>query len=239
VQYIMETHAHADHVTASRYLQQKLIQLGQPRPKIAIGKRITPVQNTFAEKYGVEKEELEDVFDKLWEDGEEFEIGNSEGEVMYLPGHTPDHVGYKIEGNVLTGDSIFNPDVGSARADFTSGSATDLWTPTQKLLMLPEDFRLYTGHDYPPATREVNEAGEKWKAYTTVADQKRDNKHVKAGTKEEDFVGWRKERDAGLGEPRLFNQAMQVDIRGGRLPRDGFFKVPVKAEEGILEMMRE
>jgi glyoxylase-like metal-dependent hydrolase (beta-lactamase superfamily II) len=232
VKYIMETHAHADHLTAARYLQQKLLQLGQPRPEIAIGKRIVLLQETFASEYAVPKEELESVFDKLWEDDESFQIGNLKGEVLHLPGHTPDHVGYKIEGSVFTGDSIFNPDVGSARADFPGGSATDLWSSAQKLLALPENFRLYTGHDYPPATRESNESGEKWKAYTTVKEQRTENKHVKAGTKEEEFVAWRRERDAGLGEPRLLHQALQFNVRGGRLPRDGFLRVPVKGPDG-------
>ena len=158
---------------------------------------------------------------------------------MYLPDHTPDHVGYKIEGNVFVGDSIFNPDVGSARVDFPGGSATDLWTSAQKLLALPEDFRLYIGHDYPPFSRQASESGEKWKAYTTVAEQKRENRHVKAGTKKEGFVNWRRERDAGLGEPRLLIQAIQVNIRGGRLPRDGFMKALVKGEEDVLRLMKE
>lgn len=247
ITHIMETHAHADHLTASRYLQQKLLKTShqpQVRPIICIGKRITQVQSTFAKKYNIPPSELENVFDHLWEDNEVFSIGDLKGEVLYLPGHTPDHVGYKIEENVFTGDSIFNPDVGSARADFPGGSATDLYRSVQTLLGLPGEVRLYTGHDYPPATREGGgEMGKgKERAYTTVEEQRRENKHVKEGTEMSEFVKWRSERDAQLGEPRLLAWAMQVNVRGGRLPRaleggERFFSVPVKGAGDVLEVM--
>jgi glyoxylase-like metal-dependent hydrolase (beta-lactamase superfamily II) len=231
VEKILETHAHADHLTASRYLQQ---QLGS-RPKISIGKRITSVQESWAEKYGVDKSELDGVFDHLFADDETFDIGEIEAKVLYLPGHTPDHVGYVIGSNVFTGDSIFNPDVGSARCDFPGGSATDLFTSTRKLLSLPEEYRLYTGHDYPSGGREAI-------PFTTVAQQKQSNKHVKTGTLEEDFVKWRSERDAGLGEPKLLNQALQVNIRAGRLPAENknglrFFKVPIKVPTDLFDSL--
>ncbi|KAH6705361.1 putative metallo-beta-lactamase domain protein [Leptodontidium sp. MPI-SDFR-AT-0119] len=240
--FIMETHAHADHLTASRYLQQRLIELGHPTPKISIGKRITQVQATFAPKYGMNKEELENVFDHLWDDNEKFKIGCLDCEVLYLPGHTPDHVGYRIEQNVFTGDSIFNPDVGSARADFPGGSATDLYKSARRLLDLPEEYRLYTGHDYPPPEREANEKGEKFRPFTTVGEQKRENKHVKSGVEEETFVKWRRERDATLGEPRLLHQALQFNSRGGRLPNaseggDRLLHVPLKVDGGLLTVM--
>jgi len=232
---IMETHAHADHLTASRYLQNKRVQSGQKKPQIAIGKRITQVQETFARKYNIPSSELEDVFDHLWEDDEEFSIGELKAQVLHLPGHTPDHVGYKIGSNVFVGDSIFNPDVGSARCDFPGGSATDLWASTQKLLALPGGTKLYTGHDYPPTGRE----GGNPVPYTTVEHQRAENKHVKIGSTEAEFVEWRKERDATLGEPRLLHQALQFNARGGRLPegKDRFFQVPVKGGSEILSLL--
>ncbi|KAH8678669.1 beta-lactamase-like protein [Tricladium varicosporioides] len=236
---IMETHAHADHLTASHYIQQKLMQLGYAKPKICIGKRIRVVQATFAQKYNTPKEELEHCFDHLWNDDENFHIGELKGTVMHLPGHTPDHVGYRIGSNVFTGDSIFNPDVGSARADFPGGSVDDLYSSVQKLLSLPDGFHLYTGHDYPPTTRPE---AEKMKPYSTVEEQKNYNKHVKVGTKKEEFIEWRKERDAQLGEPRLLHQSLQVNIRGGRLPSksvlgDRFLSIPVKVEKEVLDVL--
>lgn len=230
---IMETHAHADHLTASHYLQSKLVQLGHPKPKIAIGKRIVQVQKTFASKYGIPESELENVFDELWEDDQKFKIGQLEASVLHLPGHTPDHVGYKIGANVFVGDSIFNPDVGSARCDFPGGSATDLWASTQRLLSLPEETRLYTGHDYPPSTREGGNAV----PYTTVQEQRKGNKHVNVQATREQFVDWRRERDGGLGEPRLLHQSLQFNVRAGRLPGNGQFRVPIKGGSEVLSML--
>lgn len=239
---IMETHAHADHLTAATYLQQHLVGLGQRRPDICIGKRIKYVQSTFCTKYGINPVELGNVFDKLFEDNEEFFVGGIQGKVLYLPGHTPDHVGYMIGENVFTGDSIFNPDVGSARADFPGGSATDLYHSTQTLLSLPSHYHLYVGHDYPPDARPATESGEKIKAYTTVDEQREQNKHVKEGTSEEEFVKFRSERDVQLGEPRLLHQAMQFNIRAGHLPKptsggDRLLHVPVKGPRDLLSMM--
>jgi glyoxylase-like metal-dependent hydrolase (beta-lactamase superfamily II) len=239
---IMETHAHADHLTAARYLQQKLLQLHQPRPDICIGKRITEVQSRFAQRYGIEATELKDVFDHLFSDGEQFSLGGLTGEVLHLPGHTPDHVGYKIGDNIFTGDSIFNPDVGSARCDFPGGSATDLYRSMNVLLSLPGHYRLYVGHDYPPESRPPNEAGEKHQPYTTVREQAEFNKHVKSGTPQGDFVKWRTERDATLAEPKLLHQSLQFNIRAGRMPRkthngDRLLHVPVKASADVMAIM--
>ncbi|KAK0105456.1 hypothetical protein ONS95_004176 [Cadophora gregata] len=240
--FIMETHAHADHLTAARYLQQKLVELGHPKPKISAGKRITQVQATFASRYGISKDELENIFDQLWDDNQKFKIGLLDCEVLHLPGHTPDHVGYRIEQYVFTGDSIFNPDVGSARADFSGGSATQLYKSARILLDLPDHYRLYTGHDYPPSDREVNENGERFRAFSTVGEQRRENKHVKSGVDEETFVKWRRERDATLGEPKLLHQALQFNIRGGRLPKmsergDRLLLVPLKVDSELLKIM--
>ncbi|KAH9205397.1 metallo-beta-lactamase superfamily protein [Leptodontidium sp. 2 PMI_412] len=240
---ILETHAHADHLTAATYLQQKLVDEGNPRPEICIGARITEVQAAFASKYQINASELANVFDKLFQNNEEFMIGKIRAKVLHLPGHTPDHVGYLIGENVFTGDSIFNPDVGSARADFPGGSAIALYSSSQTLLGLPEDYRLYVGHDYPPEARAANEVGEKHKPYTTVKEQREENKHVKEGTKEEDFVKFRSERDAVLGEPRLLDQSLQFNIRAGRLPAateggDMFLHIPVKASKELISLMR-
>jgi glyoxylase-like metal-dependent hydrolase (beta-lactamase superfamily II) len=217
VDYILETHAHADHLTASRYLQNKL----SPRPKVGIGKGISQVQETMGKIYDIPAEEMEGAFDQTFADGEKFNIGKMEASIVHLPGHTPDHIGYVIGPNVFTGDSMFNPDVGSARCDFPGGSATDLFNSMQKLLNFPPHFKMYVGHDYPP--KERGETGHV--PYTTVEEQARENKHVKSGTQMDDFVKWRSERDATLNEPKLLKQSMHVNVRGGRLPAkpvDGF-----------------
>ncbi|KAJ4350490.1 uncharacterized protein N0V89_009111 [Didymosphaeria variabile] len=222
IQRILETHAHADHLTASRYLQTVLSQkqTATIRPLVCIGKRIKDVQQTMQRKFNIPESELEDAFDHLFDDDETFNIGGLTASVIHLPGHTPDHIGYVIGSNVFTGDSIFNPDVGSARCDFPGGSAVQLYNSTQRLLQLPPHFRLYTGHDYPPDSRDphLEQAVDGAVPYTTVETQRRENKHVKAGTKLEEFVNWRTERDSGLAEPKLLRQAMQVNVRGGRLP---------------------
>ncbi|KAG9228511.1 metallo-beta-lactamase superfamily protein [Amylocarpus encephaloides] len=240
---ILETHAHADHLTASTYLQQQLVKLGKPRPDIGIGARITQVQSTFAPRYGIEDSELSNVFDKLFQDNEEFTLGNLGAKVLHLPGHTPDHVGYLIGENVFTGDSIFNPDVGSARADFPGGSAVALYNSARTLLDFPGHYRLYVGHDYPPESRAENEAGEKYKPYTTVKEQREDNKHVNTGTREEEFMKLRLERDSILGEPRLLHQSLQWNIRAGRLPKatgagDMFLHLPIKASKQLMSIMQ-
>jgi len=238
VTHILETHVHADHITASRYLQQQLMQRGQPRADVCIGKRIQLVQSMLAARYSIDSSELESAFDYLFDDDERFSIGNIEAYVLHLPGHTPDHIGYVIGGNVFTGDSIFNPDVGSARCDFPGGSAPALYRSMQKLLSLPPNYHLYTGHDYPPEARALSEHGQRWKAYTTVEEQKLTNKHVRIGVLEDEFVKWRAERDVALSEPRLLHQSLQVNIRGGHLPRttaEGyrFLSVPLKAPKSL------
>jgi glyoxylase-like metal-dependent hydrolase (beta-lactamase superfamily II) len=234
IKYILETHAHADHLTASHYLQKRIQERGQGRPLVGIGKRITQVQKTFAPKYGISDSEVATFsacFDKLFEDDEEFDIGNIKAKVHHLPGHTPDHIGYHIGSNVFTGDSIFNPDLGSARCDFPGGSANTLYASMQKLLALPDGSRLYTGHDYPPSG--VRNA----KPFYTVAEHKQDNKHVKTGTDEDAFVKMRTERDAVLKPPRLIHQSLQVNIRGGQLPvvqGQPCLRVPLEAPVGVL-----
>jgi glyoxylase-like metal-dependent hydrolase (beta-lactamase superfamily II) len=230
VDYILETHAHADHLTASHYLQKALQSKGKSRAQIGIGRRITTVQKTFASRYGIPEREFANVFDKLFDDDEEFPVGHMRVRAIHLPGHTPDHIGYVIGSDIFTGDSIFNPDVGSARCDFPGGSAAQLYSSMQNLLSFPDHFKLYTGHDYPPSGQREP------KPWVTVAEQKAGNKHVGNGTKEDVFVAWRAERDKTLSEPRLIHQALQVNIRGGRLPNktsEGLrlLHVPVKVPE--------
>lgn len=226
---ILETHVHADHLTASRYLQTQLAadeKNGGIKPEICIGKRIVEVQKVFAEKYGIPREEWEGAFDKVFEDEEEFEVGQLKGSVKHLPGHTPDHVGYLVGSNIFCGDSLFDPEVGSARCDFPGGDAHALYNSVQTLFSLPAHYKIYTGHDYPSADSRSPQP------YTTVADQKRLNKHLKDGTTKEQFVNWRQERDSGLAEPKLLHQALQVNVRAGRMPRDGMLKVPLKMPGG-------
>jgi len=191
----------------------------QQQPLVCIGKRISGVQETMSRIYGIPTSEMQNAFDYTFSDDETFRIGELEAQVIYLPGHTPDHIGYIVGPNVFTGDSIFNPDVGSARCDFPGGSATTLYKSTQKLLSFPAHFRLYTGHDYPPKERCAPGSGKSEPIpYTTVEGQSKENKHVKSGTQMEDFVKWRTERDSTLAEPKLLRQSMHVNVRGGRLP---------------------
>jgi len=218
---ILETHAHADHLTASQYLKKQLggdVQVG-------IGARINQVQKTFSPLYGLDDPALLDnTFDIYFKDDEEFNFGSLSCKVVHLPGHTPDHVGYVVGKAIFAGDSIFNPDVGSARADFPGGNAEDLFASSQRLLSFPDDYYLFVGHDYP-ATRDALPC-------TTVAEQRRLNKHVRVGTEKGNFIDWRKTRDAQLGAPRLLHPALQVNIRAGILPPADekgrvWFKTPV------------
>lgn len=226
---LLETHAHADHLTSAYYIQQKLLAANNHQVPICTGHRIRQVQKTFAEKYGVPQKELDQAFDHLFQDDEVFSIGCVTAQSLHLPGHTPDHSGYSIGKNVFTGDSIFNPDVGSARCDFPNGDADTLYQSMQKLLSLPQDYKLFTGHDYPPA-----DSGREPMPYVTVKQQLSGNKHVNREVKREEFVNWRTERDSGLNEPRLLHQALQVNIRGGRLPQSPdqsqrtFLLMPIK-----------
>ncbi|KAK6383912.1 hypothetical protein LTS17_003204 [Exophiala oligosperma] len=212
VEMILETHAHADHPTAATYLRTRLSQDQSMAPGIGIGKRIDQVQDLFGQKYGVPTVEYQNVFDKLFEDDETFKIGNMSVQAIHLPGHTPDHLGYKIGDNIFCGDSIFHADIGTARCDFPGGSAYDLYKSTQKLLSMADDVKIWTGHDYPPEDRALPQP------YMTVRQHKTQNKHLKDDVSEDDFVAMRRERDAQLGEPRLLHQSLQMNIRAGRLP---------------------
>ncbi|KAH9935608.1 Metallo-hydrolase/oxidoreductase [Fomitopsis serialis] len=227
VRRILETHAHADHLTAAQYIKQ---ELGGDIP-VCIGKRISQVQKTFAPIYGLDDPSVfEKTFDCYFDDDEEFKLGQLSCCVIHLPGHTPDHVGYLIGKAVFTGDSIFNPDVGSARADFPGGNAEDLYASMQRLLSLPPDYRLFVGHDYPQNRDHT--------CWSTVEDQRVANKHLKLGTDKSAFIEWREQRDAVLGAPRLLHPSLQVNIRAGRLPpadANGrvFFRIPITSSSKL------
>ncbi|KAK4136091.1 Metallo-hydrolase/oxidoreductase [Trichocladium antarcticum] len=225
---ILETHAHADHLTAAFYLQRRLAAAGT-RPLVGIGKRIGQVQSLFGKRYGIPSAEYDGVFDVLFEDDEGFEIGALKGTAIHLPGHTPDHMGYRIGDNVFCGDSLFHPTLGTARCDFPGGSASALYYTGRMLLSLPDNVRIWTGHDYPV---EGERAPEPW---ATVAEHRAQNKHLRDGVTEKEFVEARMDRDRQLAAPRLVHESLQVNVRGGKLPEvdaGGIrsFKLPVKVE---------
>lgn len=239
VNYILETHAHADHLSACRYLQSVLMHRQSDAPDVCIGHRIAQVQQTFGAMYSISQTELDNAFDRLLQDEEDLVLGSLVIRVIHLPGHTPDHVGYIVGSNVFTGDSIFNPDVGSARCDFPEGSAIALYQSTNRLLGFPEHYRLYTGHDYPPPDRQADIASDESMAvpFTTVEKQRLENKHFKAGTSEEEFVNWRNERDSSLEAPKLLVPSIRVNVRGGRLPRSSEDGFPiVKVPESVIRV---
>lgn len=211
VQYVLETHAHADHLSAASYIQAQLSKIGT-RPEIGIGQRIGQVQKLFGKRYGVPSKEYTSAFDLLFSDDETFRVGSMLIQAIHLPGHTPDHMGYRIGQNVFCGDSLFHVDIGTARTDFPGGSANDLWESSQRLLALPDETRIWTGHDYPPEGRQEPAP------FMTVKQHKESNKHVMVGRSREEFVALRQQRDAALGSPKLLHQSLQINVRGGHLP---------------------
>ncbi|EIN11986.1 Metallo-hydrolase/oxidoreductase [Punctularia strigosozonata HHB-11173 SS5] len=230
VQRILESHAHADHLSSSQYLKRRLEVPGSLIP-ICIGARIEQVQHTFATVYGLDPSVFLESFDIFLEDEEEFRLGELACRVMHLPGHTPDHVGYLIGDSVFCGDSIFLPDVGSARVDFPGGNAHALYMSMNRLLSLPDRHRIFVGHDYPPKGRAPRPCA-------TVEEQRRENKHCKIGISEDEFVAFRQARDAILGSPRLLHQSIQVNVRAGKLPAPdpqgrAFLKIPLRNGSAI------
>ena len=207
VQWILETHAHADHLSGARYLQERV------GGKIAIGENIREVQATFKKLYNLERAFLPDgsQFDHLFKDGETFRIGEIEATALLVPGHTPADMAYRMEDVVFVGDTLFMPDVGSARADFPGGDANRLYRSMRRILDLPAETRMFVCHDYAPEGREA-----KWE--TTVAEQRAANIHVHDGISEDAFVAMRKARDATLEVPTLILPSIQVNVRAGRLP---------------------
>lgn len=223
VAWILETHAHADHLTAAPYLQQKL------GGRIAIGEHIRTVQQVFKGVFNLESAFAVDgsQFDTLFTDGETFRIGDLMGEVVFLPGHTPACTAYKIGDAVFVGDTIAMPDVGTARCDFPGGDARQLYRSIKKLLSMPDDTRLFMCHDYPPSGRDVC-------FETTVAEERDKNIHVHDGIDEDAYVAMRTARDASLAMPVLILPAVQVNIRAGHFPpaEDNgtvYLKIPVNA----------
>ena len=207
VQWILETHAHADHLSGARYLQERV------GGRIAIGENIRQVQATFKKLYNLERQFLPDgsQFDHLFKGGETFLIGAVQARALLVPGHTPADMAYLIEDAVFVGDTLFMPDVGTARADFPGGDAATLYRSIRRLLELPPDTRMYVCHDYPPQGREV-----RWE--TTVREQREANIHVHEGVTEEAFVALREARDATLDVPTLILPSIQVNVRAGQLP---------------------
>lgn len=221
VQWILETHAHADHLSAAHYLRKKL------GGKIAIGAAITRVQDMFKAIFHLEPEFHPDgsQFNHLFHDEELFHIGQLEARALAVPGHTPACMAYQVADAVFVGDTLFMPDVGTARCDFPGGNAHTLYQSVRKLLSLPDETRLFMCHDYPPAGRTAA-----WQ--TTVADQRAHNIHVHDGVTEEAFVELRTRRDATLEMPVLILPSVQVNIRAGAMPppEDNgvtYLKIPV------------
>ena len=220
--WIIETHVHADHLSAAPYIQQKL------GGKIGVGEKIMVVQETFGKVFneGTEFQRDGSQFDALFKDGDTYMIGNMQGFAMYTPGHTPACMVHVIGDAAFAGDTLFMPDGGSARCDFPGGSATDLYDSIMKVLSLPDETRLFMCHDYGPNGRAIQ-----WE--TTVAEQKADNIHVGGDKTREDFIKFRTERDATLAMPKLIIPSLQVNMRAGEVPtdKDGnpMLKVPINA----------
>ncbi len=223
VDWILETHAHADHLSAAPYLRKHL------GGKIAIGGKITQVQNVFKGIFHLEPEFATNgsQFDRLFEDGDTFAIGTLQAQALSVPGHTPACMAYQVGDAVFVGDTLFMPDVGTARCDFPGGNAHTLYQSVRTLLSLPPETRLFMCHDYPPEGREAQ-----WEC--TVADQRARNIHVHDGVSEAAFVAIRTKRDAGLAMPVLILPSVQVNIRAGELPPPeangvSYLKIPLNA----------
>ena len=221
VDWILETHAHADHLSAAPFVKSEV------GGKIAIGERIVDVQKIFRDVFNLEKQFLVDgsQFDKLFAEGETFTVGELEGEVIYTPGHTPADMSWRIGDAVFVGDTLFMPDVGTARCDFPGGNAHTLYQSIQCLLAMPDETRLFMCHDYPNGQREH-------RYETTVGEQKAHNIHVHKGVTEAQFVAMREARDKTLEMPRLILPSIQLNIRAGQMPppEDNgtvYFKIPV------------
>ena len=223
VEWVLETHVHADHLSAGAFLK------GAVGGRTAIGRRIVDVQAVFKDIYNLPPEFLTDgsQFDRLFEDEERFKVGQVEARVLHTPGHTPACVTYVIGDAAFTGDTVFMPDFGTARCDFPGGDAAALYRSARRILSLPPETRIFVGHDYAPGGREVA-----WE--TTVAEERRANRHVRDGIDEQAFVAMRTERDKVLDVPALLLPSIQVNMRGGDLPEPesngrAYLKIPLNA----------
>lgn len=227
VDWVLETHAHADHLAAGAYLRDKL------GGRTAIGAGIRTVQTHFKDVYNIDRGFQADGsdFDHLFEDGERFHVGDIEARTIPTPGHTSDSLSYLIGDAVFVGDTLFMPDGGTARCDFPGGSARTLYQSIRRLYELPDETRLFVLHDYRPGGRE-------YRNETTVGDQRSGNIHVRDGVSEDEYVTLREERDRTLGLPTLIIPSVQVNIRAGRAPEAesngvSYLKVPVNREHGF------
>ncbi|PCC75019.1 Glyoxylase, beta-lactamase superfamily II [Nannocystis exedens] len=224
---LLETHAHADHLSGSQVLKRRF-----PGVPLAIGAAITEVQAVFRDIYDLGPEFRVDgsQFDRLLHDGERFAVGALHVEAIATPGHTPACMSYRIGDAVFVGDAMFMPDYGAGRCDFPAGSARALWRSiTRRLYTLPDDTRMFVCHDYQPGGRPLA-----WQ--TTIGEQKADNVQLPAGREEDDFVAFRTARDATLDAPKLLYPSVQVNIDGGRLPRPApngrsYLKIPLDIRE--------
>lgn len=220
LEWIIETHVHADHLSAAPYIQQKL------GGKIGIGANILIVQDVFGKIFneGTEFQRDGSQFDRLFEDGDEYHVGSMRCFAFHTPGHTPACMTHVMGDAAFVGDTLFMPDGGSARADFPGGDAGVLYDSIQRVLSLPDETRLFMCHDYGPNGRDIQ-----WE--TTVAEEKAHNIHVGEGKTREDFIAFRTERDAQLDMPRLIIPSLQVNMRAGEIPKDAdgrpMLKVPV------------
>ena len=220
--WILESHVHADHLSAAPYLQDAL------GGKIGIGANITIVQNTFGKVFneGTAFQRDGSQFDALFEDGDSFHIGQMRADVMHTPGHTPACLTYVIGDAAFVGDTLFMPDFGTARCDFPGGSAEDLFNSIQKILALPDETRIFVGHDYKAPGRDAFA----WE--TTVGEQKALNVHIGEGRPIDEFVAMREARDSKLGMPKLILPSLQTNMRAGNMPEpedngQRYFKVPI------------
>ena len=228
IEWLIETHVHADHLSASPYIQKKL------GGKIGISEKISDIQNIFGKTFnaGTEFQRDGSQFDRLFKDNDEYKIGSMKCKVINTPGHTPACTAHVIGNSIFVGDTLFMPDLGSARADFPGGDARELYRSIQKILSYPDDTLIFVCHDYPPTSRKVE-----W--VTTVGEQKKKNIHVKTSIGEDEFVKVREARDKTLNMPKLIIPSIQVNMRAGNLPPaedsgDVFIKVPINSMKNLV-----
>ena len=228
LEWLIETHVHADHLSASPYIQKKL------GGKIGISEKISDIQNIFGKTFnaGTEFQRDGSQFDRLFKDNDEYKIGSIKCKVINTPGHTPACTAHVIGNSIFVGDTLFMPDLGSARADFPGGDARELYRSIQKILSYPDDTLIFVCHDYPPTSRKVE-----W--VTTVGEQKKKNIHVKTSIGEDEFVKVREARDKTLNMPKLIIPSIQVNMRAGNLPPaedsgDVFIKVPINRMKNLV-----
>jgi len=228
LEWLIETHVHADHLSASPYIQKKL------GGKIGISEKISDIQNIFGKTFnaGTEFQRDGSQFDRLFKDNDEYKIGSIKCKVINTPGHTPACTAHVIGNSIFVGDTLFMPDLGSARADFPGGDARELYRSIQKILSYPDVTLIFVCHDYPPASRKVE-----W--VTTVGEQKKKNIHVKTSIGEDEFVKVREARDKTLNMPKLIIPSIQVNMRAGNLPPaedsgDVFIKVPINSMKNLV-----